>query len=840
MLNLLDSYSEEGLVAVVAPSGYGKTALVAEWCALLSKREDARIERFCLASARDGGEFISLLEKMLADASREKPLDGVYCVVEDLHLVKRPYLGSVFKLLGDLCDESVRVVVTSAAWSSRLFGLFARTRVRVMDAATLRLTRDEVKRYLDSAANGPVDDRYADGVLSYTEGWRTGVHLLSLEQESNVAACLFSKNRHIDGFFRSLLEDVCSDEMRGFLYRTSYLDELTPELCAAIMEGDFAGQGAVERARARISEAEQLGLYVARRTSSVDSPAYYEKPFKLWAQSAFAMENPGAASASCLRASKWFDARGREGESVKYLLMARAMQPGFEGIWDLAVPVGEAMHHAERVQWISSLEPAQIMASPALCVLAGWFYIRGGMYGQAEVYARRCEENLGACSSFEDGGRERLELHLRCLKAKCLIMMGEDELYVGLAIDVIDDPAMEAEVELRCIMVHALAESFEHLGEVKKSQEHYREALALSKLCGDTYALGLSVFAVARRQAAEGNLYEAEQLCRDHLSLCPDAYRGLLHSLIARLCVMGSRIEEAEGELELAEPLLSFGNYDFKLEFCIAKAMILQAKGETEAACSSVMHGIAIAKGNPLARRNVLVRLQTLWAYLLYVKGDVFRSRKAISELDVRPGSLDVETDLMIEAVRMRLCLMEGETEGLGDDVARCIESVRGRGHVVGLVEFRVLESRMHLVGGSMDRAFLSMTEALDLGAGSDLVQPFARELGRIAPVLQESVSKRRLRRGSRRFCEKLLEGGLQAGGASGLAARRGTRRETLTSREQEILDLLAKGMSRGEIADELRISRNTVKVHVAHIYEKLGVGNKLDALHAAREELNL
>ncbi len=839
--NVLDEYSREGgLVAVVAPSGYGKSALASDWCTALSERTGSHVERFSLSGGCRSAELVVHLERVLEEASRSDSRGGLHCVVEDLHQVERPHLGAVFRLLGDLCDKSVRVMVTSAAWSSRLFGLFARTKVRVVDVAVLRFTYEEVRQYFELASGGPVDDRYVNGVLSFTEGWRTGVHLLSLERDADTNPCFFSKNRLIDGYFRSLLEDVCSEGMRDFLFRTSYLDELTPELCAAIMEGDFVGQDAVERARDFVSEAEQLGLYVTRKTSSVDSSAYYERPFKLWAQSAFAMERPSAASASCLRASKWFEAEGKEGESVKYLLMARAMQPGFEGVWDLALPAGEVRHRTERVQWLSSLDPAQIMENPALCVLAGWFYIRGGMYGEAEAYAQRGEESISALVFSKGGESERLKLHLRCLKAKCLSMMGEDELYVSLAIDLIDDPAMETEVELRCIMVHALAESFEHLGEVKKSQEHYREALALSKLCGDAYALGLSVFAIARRQAAEGNLYEAEQLCRDHLSLCPDAYRGLLHSLIARLCVMGFRLEEAGEELALAEPLLSFGNHDFKLELCVAKAMILQAKGEIEAACSSVMHGIAVAKGSPLARRNVLVRLQALWAYLLNEKGDAFRSRKALSELDARLGFSDVETDLMIEAVRMRLRLSEGDIEGLGEDISQCIESARSRGHVVALVEFRILESRMHLVDGSMDRAFLCMTEALDLGAGSDLVQPFAREVGRIAPVLQESVSKRRLRRGSRRFCEKLLEGGFQTGGTDRSAARRGTKRETLTAREREVLDLLAKGMSRGEIAGEMRISRNTVKVHIAHIYEKLGVGNRLDALHAAREEMNL
>ena len=65
-------------------------------------------------------------------------------------------------------------------------------------------------------------------------------------------------------------------------------------------------------------------------------------------------------------------------------------------------------------------------------------------------------------------------------------------------------------------------------------------------------------------------------------------------------------------------------------------------------------------------------------------------------------------------------------------------------------------------------------------------------------------------------------------------------RRDLLTKREQEILSLLNKGLTRKEISLELGISYNTVKAHIGHIYEKLEVDNKLDAFHAARETIGL
>lgn len=57
---------------------------------------------------------------------------------------------------------------------------------------------------------------------------------------------------------------------------------------------------------------------------------------------------------------------------------------------------------------------------------------------------------------------------------------------------------------------------------------------------------------------------------------------------------------------------------------------------------------------------------------------------------------------------------------------------------------------------------------------------------------------------------------------------------ELLTERETEILDLLAKGYLYKEIADELFISKSTVKQHIHNIYGKLHVQTRTEALNKA------
>lgn len=63
------------------------------------------------------------------------------------------------------------------------------------------------------------------------------------------------------------------------------------------------------------------------------------------------------------------------------------------------------------------------------------------------------------------------------------------------------------------------------------------------------------------------------------------------------------------------------------------------------------------------------------------------------------------------------------------------------------------------------------------------------------------------------------------------------TERHKLTQREREILILLYEGYTNPAIAEHLNIAMNTVKGHVHHIFEKLGVNSRIDLVHMINSE---
>lgn len=80
----------------------------------------------------------------------------------------------------------------------------------------------------------------------------------------------------------------------------------------------------------------------------------------------------------------------------------------------------------------------------------------------------------------------------------------------------------------------------------------------------------------------------------------------------------------------------------------------------------------------------------------------------------------------------------------------------------------------------------------------------------------------------TRRLIERFVATAPPTGVAPGL--------EHLTPRERQVLELVARGRSNGEIADDLVLSEATVKTHIKHVLAKLGVRDRVQAVVLAYE----
>ena len=70
--------------------------------------------------------------------------------------------------------------------------------------------------------------------------------------------------------------------------------------------------------------------------------------------------------------------------------------------------------------------------------------------------------------------------------------------------------------------------------------------------------------------------------------------------------------------------------------------------------------------------------------------------------------------------------------------------------------------------------------------------------------------------------------------GKAALAAQKPQSTHGLSVRELEVLRLLVAGRSNAEIAETLFISRRTATTHISHIFAKLGVASRAEAIAVA------
>ena len=80
----------------------------------------------------------------------------------------------------------------------------------------------------------------------------------------------------------------------------------------------------------------------------------------------------------------------------------------------------------------------------------------------------------------------------------------------------------------------------------------------------------------------------------------------------------------------------------------------------------------------------------------------------------------------------------------------------------------------------------------------------------------------------------KVLAGQTYLAPAAAAKLAEGVTRVQLTPREMAALRLMADGKANKEIASELEISERTVKTHLAHLFEKLGVTSRTEAVKIA------
>lgn len=120
--------------------------------------------------------------------------------------------------------------------------------------------------------------------------------------------------------------------------------------------------------------------------------------------------------------------------------------------------------------------------------------------------------------------------------------------------------------------------------------------------------------------------------------------------------------------------------------------------------------------------------------------------------------------------------------------------------------------------------------QAFELSALDYVMKPIKEErFLKLAEKIQAELN----RKDQLSYAEQVLS---LYGTQKGVPAAKQSPEIPLTEREAQVLNLLAQGLSQREIAEELYLSVSSIKKHLASIYSKFSVNNKISAVQKARE----
>ncbi|HEX3639968.1 MAG TPA: LuxR C-terminal-related transcriptional regulator, partial [Ktedonobacteraceae bacterium] len=290
-----------------------------------------------------------------------------------------------------------------------------------------------------------------------------------------------------------------------------------------------------------------------------------------------------------------------------------------------------------------------------------------------------------------------------------------------------------------------------------------------------------------------------------------------------------SLIEEA---ISLGEQVESFASLASLLNGYAVLLRVCLSHGELDAACSALRKVEDISRSmEPSLYLYVCSRFTTIDQVRLWLAcGELGRATRWAEQLEIEERHGTPFAREREEVARVRILLAKDQPALALQRLQSVLErATMGKrwGHVI---EIRLLQALAHQMCHEEAQALSALSEAIRLAEPEGYIRSFVEE-GVLMEALLYRLRKRNSKYGPTPYLDTLLAAFQQRGMTRARIEERVQVQalpEPLSERELQVLQLLARGASNQEIAQELVIVVDTVKRHVSHIFSKLGVSNRV------------
>lgn len=836
------------LITVTACAGYGKTSLISSWLAYRIKKqkviwltlddEDNDEELFwsylLMSFYRNTwvtSEMRQRSDKILCNSIPFSRLHITYLindinelgmqmtmVLDDLGVIRnKKIIADLEFLIRNLPSNAHIVLSGREALDIGLARYKASCNVLEISGEELSFTQEETILFFKSILNINLSIEEYNKVSHIFEGWIAGMQLMALafKESGKLAAPFFAEKELI---YQYLMEEAIQgldDNTKKFLTETSILERFCPELCDFLFEMD--------NSREIINKLEKSSIFLCCLDKK-EGWFRYHRIFRDFLQTFIQQDEKKYFLSLYRNASVWHERRKYWKEAIHYAIKGEAFDKAVSLIEGLSSEIGYKGEAKLLHKWNQYLPKDIVENNLRLLLNSAWAYSSEGNTSKLfwcmkeirkfKTIPMKLQVEITALHSTNIEGPQA-ELDAILMKSRKVLELLNPKEFL---------------MQLICFNIGSVLLL---KGSVKESLYYFEECYINSKKSGNFYLAIVSMKAIITSKIKNGQLQKAEQEICELLKELADMggevlpAAGLLYAQLAEIHYQRNELPKA---LNMAAEGVRYGELGNDVwtsgENYLVLEKIYWAMNNRKQYENIKAKALRCLEGRSFY--DLSFKLECNHIQTLILEQKLALAARSISSLE---ETADPRLNLIYpEFVFLKAGfytnkgnLKKAEEILLSLKKAALINDQKGI-----LCEVQVLLSTIYEKMGSGFKALKELEAAILLAGEQGSIQFFLNE-GRIMEgMLKKLINKYSTKTEQNIFIEDLL-------GSFEMQSVVGELSEgILSSREIEVLNMVAMGAGNEEIANKLFVSKNTVKTHLLNIYTKLGVHSRTKAVSKA------
>lgn len=890
---LLDARHRRCIV-LKGPAGCGKTTALASW---RQKQLSLGFDVAWLTLTSDDNQLTRFLDYLLASVARVDPaivreallLEGyssdseavertvitlvrgiaahpreLILVLDDLHTLTDAGIHQTLQWLLEYAPANLHLALVSrSAVPVSLARLRSQNLTLELDLRDLRFTQEEAEQFLKTQL-GDISQGEVHLIYKMTDGWIAGLQLVAASRkkrgrsrQSTESAALTAAQLQDNQAFARFFEDEVLSQLTPseleLLLHAAVCSRFCPALCAALVSQPTS----VSEAGALLKRLEHDNLFLIA-IDAVDSaegeswyrfhPLLRETLLKL-----FASRRETEQQQVHARAWTWLRDRNLLSEAVGHAVRGGEAVAAAKFVEQRVETLYAQGDLRMLVELVGQLPVEQLQASVSLRMLLVRMQIYAREFAACSEGIERLQQDIPA-SDLEVGFR------LTMLRATLAIQRDDTDGVMALLPQLLHPPK-NADAVMIGGSSNVLSWLYMHRGEFERARRIQLDRPPLlingAPLLGTTGGSLQGRCMIGLSLAMEGQMNQAERIYREVLF---EAERGGKICFDAR-CMATALLGEVlyeNSEVEAAYQLLA--NWVDIFERVSIPDSVLRVLEILAKACwFNGQHKEALAYLDRLQAYASKLGLDRLEAYSLIYRiywqlqlGEVAAAKAAMLRMDAidarhpAPGLGSLrDIHILAEHAHVRWQAANGDLDSASLQIDKVIALCESGGRQLGVTRLKMLGAVFDAQRGLMDSARDKVLAALRTGHRYGQVRSLLDAHPEALALISQIAASEPLDPVLTFYIERLqaaspppMTVAASTGKASANAPRKPTASgmETLSARELEILHLVAQALPNKKIARALALSPETVKWYLRHIFTKLGVTTRDEAVAQLRE----